>query len=44
MNTMAENIKNNPKHTKKDIIKELQLGMNGEAYYEMEDKIVNIIK
>lgn len=43
MNTMAQNIADNPYKSRRQIIYELRKGMNGEAYYELEDKIMSII-
>lgn len=44
MNTMAENIAQHPNKSRRQIIGELKKGMNGEAYYELEDKIISIIE
>lgn len=44
MGLMATNIRHNKKATIKSILKELELGMEGEAYYEMEDAIVEVLK
>lgn len=44
MYTMAVNISKHPNKSRRQIIGELKKGMEGEAYYEMEDKILAIIR
>lgn len=44
MDTMAQNIADHPNKSRRQIIGELRKGMNGESYYELEDKIINIIE
>lgn len=40
---MANNIRNHPTKTPKDIVKELDKGLEGKPYYEMEDGLTKII-
>ena len=44
MGNMAEDIRFHREYDRSDIIKELERGMEGEAYYEMEDKIISLLK